>query len=195
MYKKQMILQRIVCYAVLIAATLVFIYSLGLMTDLYESKFNYYAESYDTPMVKGTEVYYDMQGFNRALTGAGIVLILLAAAQMLFQNHVRRKYYIANYVTVGLTTVASVGVSVWGLIKVFTYKSQYLNVDWEGLKATAEVFKFSYTESTFWFDASVFVFGLLLIATALNVFNLFWKKSLMKAEQKLIDAGKEGKAV
>ena len=44
MYKKQMILQRIVCYVMLIAAALVFVYSLGIMTDMYDSKFAYYAE-------------------------------------------------------------------------------------------------------------------------------------------------------
>ncbi len=196
MYKKQMILQRIVCYVVLIAAALVFVYSLGLMTDLYDNKLNYYAENYKNPMVAGAEIYYDMQGFNRGLTMTGIVLILLAAAQFLFQNHVRRKYYIANYVTVSLNTVAAVVASVWGLVKVFTYKNQYVTeLDFEGLKAMSEVFKFSYTESTFWFDISIVVFGVLLIVAILNVLNLLWKISLMKAEQKLIEAGKEGRAV
>jgi len=195
MYKKQMILQRIVCMAVLIASALVFVYSLGLMTDLYDNKLNYYAEDYNNPMVAGSEIYYDMQGFNQALTIVGIVLILLAAAQFLFQNHVRRKYYIANYVTVGLNTVAAVAASAWGLIKVFTYKDQYLTeLDFEGLKAMSEIFKFSYTESTFWFDISIFVFGVLMVVTVANVINLLWKMSLMKAEQKLIEAGKEGKA-
>ena len=195
MYKKQMILQRIVCMAVLIASALVFVYSLGLMTDLYDNKLNYYAEDYNNPMVAGSEIYYDMQGFNQALTVVGIVLILLAAAQFLFQNHVRRKYYIANYVTVGLNTVVAVAASAWGLIKVFTYKDQYLTeLDFEGLKAMSEIFKFSYTESTFWSDISIFVFGVLMVVTVANVINLLWKMSLMKAEQKLIEAGKEGKA-
>ena len=46
MYKKQMILQRLVCYIVLIAAALVFVYSLGLLTDMFEMKFEYHAERY-----------------------------------------------------------------------------------------------------------------------------------------------------
>ena len=96
MYKKQMILQRILCYAFILAATLVFVYSLGLMTDLYDNKLNYYAENIESPMVAGTEVYYHMQGFNQQFTKAGIVLILLAVSQFVFQNHVRRKYYIAK---------------------------------------------------------------------------------------------------
>ena len=63
MYKKQMILQRIVCYVMLIAAALVFVYSLGIMTDMYDSKFAYYAEDIENPMVAGTEIYYIMQDF------------------------------------------------------------------------------------------------------------------------------------
>ena len=201
MYKKQMTLQRIVCYALLIAAALVFVYSLGLMTDLYDSGLNYFAEDYyryqEDPanlMVLGSEVYYDMQGFNRSLTLVGIALILLAVAQFMFQNHNRRKYYIANYITVGASTIGAVTASVWALSNIFKYKAQYLKLDFETLKLYAELFKFEYTDSTFWFDASVVVFALLLIVAVVNVINMFWKISLMKAEKKLIKAGKEGKA-
>lgn len=191
MYKKQMILQRIVSYGVLVAAALVFIYSLGLMTDMYDSKFNYYAENINSPMVPGTEVYYHMQEFNQNLTGAGIVLILLAVSQFLFRNHVRRKYYIANYITVGANTLAAVAVSVWALSNIFTYKIEYLAVDFEKMKEYAELFKFSYTTSTFWFDISIAVFGILLLVTVVNVGNLVWKRMLMKAERELLADGKE----
>ncbi len=196
MYKKQMILQRFVCYALLIASALVFVYSLGLMTDLYDGGLQYFAEDYEYPLVEGSQIYYDMQGFNRTLTGYGIVLILLAAAQFMFQNHNRRKYYIANYITAGANTVMGVFVSFWALSNIFDYKKQYLTtMDFETYKSYAEIFKFEYTESTFWFDASAVVFALLLIFTAVNVINLVWKTTLMAAEKKLINAGKEVKKV
>ena len=193
MYKKQMILQRIVCYAMLVAAALVFIYSLGIMTDMYECKFAYYAEGYEKtpPKVAGTEIYYLMQGFNKSFTSVGIVLILLAASQFLFQNHARRKYYIANYITVVANTVATVAASVWALDEIFTYREQFLQVDFAAMKERAELMNFPYTESTFWFDVSVYVFGFLLIVTALKVINLIFKIVVMNAEKKLIEAGKE----
>ena len=186
-----MILQRIACYLVLGAAALAFIYSLGLVTDLYDNQFSFYAQSMKHPMVEGTQIYYNIQDFNRALTGAGLVLILLALSQFVAQNHVRRKYYIANYITVGFNAVAAVAVSVWALSNIFSYKAQYLQVDFETLAEKAEQFGFDWYVSTFWFDISLVVFGLLLIAMVVNVGNLFWKKSLMKAEQKLIKEGKE----
>lgn len=191
MYKKQMILQRIVCYAMLIAAALVFIYSLGIMTDMYDSKFAYYAEDIENPMVAGTEIFYIMQGFNKSLTTTGIGLILLALSQLLFQNHNRRRYYIANYITVGVNTVAVVGASVWALNNIFTYREMYLQVDFESLAKRAEMMKFYWTDSTFWFDISKVVFGILLATTVLNVINLIFKIVVMNAEKKLIAEGKE----
>lgn len=191
MYKKQMILQRVVCYLNLIAAALVFVYSLGLVTDLYDNKLDYYAENLEKPMLAGAEVYYYIQEFNQNFTVVGIILILLAASQFLFRNHIRRKYYIANYITVCANAIAGVAASVWALNNIFTYKAQYLLIDFEELKKLADMFGFSYTESTFWFDVSSYVFGFLLLITALNVFNMIWKIVLMKAEKKLIEAGKE----
>ncbi len=205
MYKKQMILQRIVCFIVLIAAALVFVYSLGILTDMYEIKLGYHAEKYYTNgmteealskvKVTGAEIYYDMQQFNRELTTAGLVLILLAVSQYVFQNQNRRKYYIANYITVGVNTIGAVYYSYWGLSNILSYKERYVTtLDFEKLKKLNEAFKFPYTESTFWFDAGKFVFGFLLVATALNLFNMVWKICLMRGEKKLVQAGKEGKA-
>ena len=204
MYKKQMILQRLVCYIVLIAAALVFVYSLGLMTDMFEMKFEYHAERYykngmteealSKVKVPGTEIYYNMQQFNRELTGAGIVLILLAVSQFIFQNQNRRKYYIANYITVAANTIGAIYYSWWGLSTILSYKEQYLKIDFAELQKLNERYNFAYTESTFWFDASKVVFGVVLAAMVLNLFNTVWKICLMNNEKKLVQSGKEGKA-
>ena len=204
MYKKQMILQRLVCYIVLIAAALVFVYSLGLLTDMYEMKLDYHAERYykngmteealSKVKVAGSEIYYDMQQFNRELTSAGIVLILLAVSQFIFQNQNRRKYYIANYITVGANAVGAIYYSWWGLSNILLYKERYLKVDFAELQKLNERYGFAYTESTFWFDASKYVFGLVLVAMVLNLLNMVWKICLMNNEKKLVQIGKEGKA-
>ena len=44
-----MLVEKIVCFAVLAAAVLVFIYSLGLVTDLHYNNFAYYAEKVGKP--------------------------------------------------------------------------------------------------------------------------------------------------
>lgn len=192
MYKKQMTLQRITSYILLVAAVLVFVYSLGIMTDLYDSLYlvSSYKETHRN-YVEGSYVYRNMQPFNKQLTTAGIALIISAVALFVFRSNDRRKYYIANYITIGVNAVANVAVSIWALINVFEYKAQFLLVDFEKLAKMAETFKIKYTESTFWFDASVVVFGFVFLATALSIVNLVWKIILMRAEKKLIEEGKE----
>ena len=186
MYKKQMLFQRIICYALLIAAVLVFVYSLGIMTNLYDALY-LYSEDPENPVVQGAEVYIHMQPFNRQLTAAGIALILSAVALFVTNTHKRRKYYIGNYVTVGINAVLTVVTSVWALINVAEYKEAFLKVDFEALKAESQIFKTLYTESTFWFDISVPVFAILLLVTALSIGNLVFKILLMRGEKRLLE--------
>ena len=56
------------------------------------------------------------------------------------------------------------------------------------------MWKTAYIDSTFWFDAHYGVYAVLLVVTVLLLLNLIWKVRLMKAEQRLIAAGKEAMA-
>ena len=188
MYKKQMTLQRIVCYALLIAAVLVFVYSLGLVTDLYEALYPY-SDPTKRKYVEGVDIYINIQPFNKQLTGAGLALILSAVSLFVFNTHKRRKYYIGNYVTVALNTVMNIGVSIWALINVMAFKAQYLLIDFEKLAEQAEKYDTKYIESTLWFDLVVPVIAILLVATLVSVANLVFKLMLMKGERELILEG------
>lgn len=184
MYKNQMLLQRIACFVMIFACALVFIYSLGLVTDLYGNKFQYYAQNPSNPMVAGTEIYYEIQDFNSQLTVAGLVLILLALALLVLQNHTRRKYYVANYVAVGVNVVADIAVAAWALPNVISYKEKFLQVDFETLDYLAtEVINHEWTDSTFWFDAAYGVFAVLLVAAIFLLFVTLYKVFVMNSEK------------
>ena len=202
MYRLQMKLQRIISYLCLAAGALTFFYSLGLSTDVYFLK---QVLAVDTNF-QGVEMYYAMQPFNKDLTTASIVLILLAVSFLVFNNHTRRKYYIANYITVALSSVANFFVAIWGLINVFYYKAMFLAVDFSSLqklleRAPASVFidngldpeNLAGPYSTFWFDISIFVFAVLIIATLLNIANVIFKIYVMKEEKKLLESCGEEK--
>ena len=193
MYNKQMIFQRIVCYALLAASALVFLYSLGLMTDLYDALYSTMRNTNDftDSSVSGSVIYYDMQPFNALFTKVSIGLILVSLVLFLTCTHSRRKYYIGNLISVILSTVCNVGVSVWAFGQIFAYKKQFLQIDFEELKEHSEMWGTLYTESTFWFDVSIFVFGFLLLCTALLIVNYILKINLMKAEKQLIGKRKE----
>ncbi len=193
MYKKQMTFQRIICMVMLCVAALVFIYSLGLMTDLYDSLYSTMMDpdDYTQTSVTGSIIYYDMQQFNNDLTKASIGLILVTLVLFLTNTHTRRKYYIGNFAAVGLSVVCNVVVSAWALSEISSYKAQYKQIDFEQLKDHSELWKTYYTDSTFWFDASYVVFGLLLVVTVLLIANLILKLIMMKEEKRLIGSRKE----
>lgn len=196
MYKKQLVFQRIVCILMLIAAGVVFVYSLGLMTDLYDSLYSTMMNP-DDPLettVEGSVIYYDMQPFNRSLTHVAIGLILVTLVLFITNTHSRRKYYIGNFVAIGLSVVCNVAASIWALIEIAAYKVQYKQIDFEQLQFHSDLWNTYYTNSTFWFDISFAVFGILLIVTVLLVVNLILKLIMMKEEKRLIGSRKDVRA-
>ena len=187
MYKKQMTIQRILCLAAIIASVVVFLYALGIMTDLYDSL--YIANNFG---VQGSEVYFNMQGFNQMLLIGSIVMILLGAFLFVTNTHIRRRYYIGNFVATGIYAVASVVLAVYSHAQILVYKAQFFEVDFASLQLYSTMFPtdVKYTESTFWLDAHYVVFGVLLVIAALLVGNACWKVSLMKQEAKLVESGR-----
>lgn len=196
MYKKQLTAQKFLCLAAIIVSAAVFIYSLGIMTDLYDTLYSTMRNPNDPTKtdVPGSIVYYNMQNFNAAFLNASIGMILSAVLLFITNTNVRRRYYIGNYVAVGIFAAASVGISVWAHGYIEAYKAQWLQVDFAALKDHAETWNTAYTESTFWFDIHYVVFGLLILVAAALVANVFWKRNLMKEEQALLAKGKEAKA-
>ena len=196
MYKKQMKIQKLVCFLVLAASVVVFLYSLGIMTDLYDSLY-FTIRDPNKPErnpVAGSLIYYDMQGFNGQFLRYGIGLIICAVLLFLTNTNSRRRYYISNVVAVLLNAALNIYVAVWAHGQIIAYKAQYLGVDFEALKEFSERRHTYYTESTFWFDIHIAVFAFALIANVLLIANMIWKFQLEKQEKQLINAGKEAAA-
>ena len=191
MYKKQMLFQKLICYLALATGFVVFLYSLGIMTDLYDCLYSTMMDPSDLTYttVPGSIVYYNMQGFNKAFLSTSIVMLLLACLLFVTQTNNRRKYYIGNYVATGLFVVATLVIVVWAHFLIQEFRAQWLAVDFEALKMHAQMFKQKYTESTFWFDIHYGVFALCLIEVGLLIYNCIWKMNLMKAERELIAKG------
>ena len=193
MYKKQMTAQKILCLAAIIVSGMFFLYSLGLMTDLYDSLYTTMRNpnNIDQTSVPGSQIYYYMQDFNGTILTCSIVLILLAVLLYVTNTHVRRRYYIGNFVSIGVFAAASIGMSYYGHIYLEAYKAWYLtNLDFEALKDYAEMWGTLYTDSTFWFDLHYLVFGLMLLAAILLVANAVWKVNLMRDEAKIVKEGR-----
>ena len=192
MYKKQMTAQRIICLLSIAASAIVFLYSLGLMTDLYDSLYPTMLNPYDLTEtdVPGSIIYYDMQPFNRMLLRVSIGLILLSCLLFITNTNVRRKYYIGNYIAVGLNAAANIGAAVWAHGEISAFRAQFLKLDFDALQVHAELWETPYIDSTFWFDVHYAVFAIAVAVAVLLILNTIWKMKLMKEEKQLIEAGK-----
>jgi hypothetical protein len=194
MYKKQLVFQKYACLFAVIAAAMSFVYSLGIITDIYDSLYSTMMNPNDLTQtfVPGSIIYYDMQGFNKTYMTVSIVLILTACLLYLMNTQVRRKYYIGNYFAIGVYSIATLGVTVWSHLQIEAFKVQYLTtVDFEALKSFAEMWNKPYIESTLMLDLHYAVAAVAVLSVAALVGNMIWKIQLMKAEDALIAAGKE----
>ena len=197
MYKKQLVFQKYACLLAVIAAAAAFVYSLGMITDIYDTLYATMMNpnNLNETFVPGSIIYYDMQEFNRQFTNISIVLILTACLLYLTNTQVRRKYYIGNYAAIGIYSVATLGVTIWSHLQISAYKVQYLTtVDFEALKTFSEMWNKPYSESTFMLDLHYAVAAVAVLSVAALIGNMVWKIQLMKAEDALIEEGKEAVA-
>ncbi len=208
MYKKQMTFQRIVCFALLAACAIVFIYSLGLMTDMHNGIYQTYRNGpRKGEAFAGTEIYLEMQPFNKDLTMVSIGLILVTLLNFIMGTSSRRKYYIGNYITIALSTICNVAATFWSMKTLMQYKHEYLTrIDWpkfdpatgewsnSKLKEMIESRGGVCSNSTFWFDASYVVFGILMLCTVLLIVNLILKIIVMNSEKRMIGSRKDVRA-
>lgn len=192
MYKKQMTAQKFLCMAAIIVSAIFFLYTLGIMTDLYDSLYDTMRNPNDVFQtdVPGSVVYYEMQEFNRMFLMLSIGQILLGLLLFLTNTHSRRRYYIGNYAATGLFVAGGVYNAAFAHYYIEIFKARFLRVDFTALKEHADMWGTLYTESTFWFDVHYLVFGLLLLVSILLVANVFWKVSLMKDEARLVEEGR-----
>lgn len=192
MYKKQMTIQKFLCLAAVIVSGIFFLYTLGIMTDLYDSLYDTMRNPNDVFQtdVPGSIVYYNMQEFNRMFLLCSIGQILLGVLLYLTNTHSRRRYYIGNYLSTALFAAGGVANAVFAHTYIEIFKGQFLQVDFSALKEHAEMWGTLYTESTFWFDLHYGVFALLLVVCVLLVCNAAWKAQLMKDEAKLLQEGR-----
>ena len=192
MYKKQMTAQKLLCMAAIIVSAIFFLYTLGIMTDLYDSLYDTMRNPNNVSQtdVPGSIVYYNMQEFNRMFLLYSIGQILLGLLLYITNTHSRRRYYIGNYAATGLFVAGGVYNAWFAHTYIEIFKAQFLKVDFAALKEHADMWGTLYTESTFWFDLHYLVFALLLIVCVLLVVNAVWKTQLMKDEAKLIEEGR-----
>lgn len=204
MYKKQLIAQKIICLAALIMCAVVFIYALGMMTDIFDSIYPSIGYSVDKETheykflyedIPGASIYFDMQPFNRSFLTYSIALLVISLLLFLSNTNTRRRYYIGNYISVGIFSAASVALTVYAHVNIEKFKTQFLTtIKLEDIQAYAEQWKTPVLDNTNLLDLHYVVFGLLMLVVVALIANVVWKASLMKEEKALLQNGKGAQA-
>ncbi len=189
-----MVFQRVVCLLALVAAALVFVYSLGIMTDVYDGLFRTFDDLNvsEASEVDGAVIYQYMNSFNRSFLKRSIVMILLAALLFITNTHSRRRYYISNYVSTGAFSLFAIVTMVWASRWISSFKAFWkTNVNFTQLAEFSEMWDTRHLDanSTFWFDIRLLVFGISWIAVILLIANLVLKIKLEKTEEELVKGG------
>ena len=286
MYKKQMRVQRILCILSVIASALIFVYSLGIMTDVHDMLYNFlendsvdtslYTDMQDervfelrgerygaavyagesgvqsiqpvtgkitalldrTPGLATSRVYtaadpegapillfvdaarqdadltalpgvdpesvrecdavwedvkyVDVYGFVHQFELVGIGLILISCTLFITNTHIRRRYYVSNFISTLLVFGATCAASVWAVLNILPLRERFLNLDFDQLQTLLEAKKAGdyFTTSPFWFDLSWAALGFAVLVSVLLIVNAVWKIRLMARERDLLDSGK-----
>lgn len=183
MQQQQLLYQRIVIFAALVLTCMVFALSLGFSTDLYS--LNYHADPSSSLLyVKGAELYYQVQPFNKAFLRDAAIQLVLCVLLFVFLSHKRRLYYLSNYLT-SLLFCGFAGYQAATLLVNAQYiRAKYLQIDFERMREITEMLNMRYTESTFMLDAAIALSYALFGLIACLMINLVWKSVWMRRERR-----------
>lgn len=200
--KTQMRFQRILSYVTLITAALTFVLALIYCTGgIATFRTNYIGallvsegEEYGTLEDSFVTVNDKAQSFNSVLFGLSIAFIIIAAFMFITMTHIRRNYYITNYISV--CAVAAFGVVVALIIIIWNsvvFASYLSDIDWDVYEKLLTITTRSgnqrytaYSDSVATFIVAYVIALLVIAVSALNVYNLIWKIKLMKGEKELL---------
>lgn len=220
-------LQRPLMIGLLIVAIALLIYSFIFMTPFYDMyildgrflKANLEnwgidyttlpEESYlykgDTDRVIGISITYftnftregGMQKFNHALFTLGIIGILLVGVLFIYRSQLRKRYYVTNFVVIGVVCAFFLGTSIYMLIELlnwFTYMQgvnyeiiNYYYCDMYLLTEYTEVF--SASTSTWVFIVGFVLIGIIILSVILTIVFTVIKARTQKLAGKIDTSG------
>ena len=109
----------------LVVSALVFVYALFFMTGGLADVYRYIDTVDGTDNIHCAKFVSTSQNFVSTLVAFGIVMIVLVAFMYLMACNSRRKYYITNYIAIGLFVVFALVVAIYLVVMVATVMNLY----------------------------------------------------------------------
>lgn len=117
--------QKILMLVSLVVSALVFVYALCFMTGGLADVYRFIEDGKDN--IHCAEFVSTSQSFVSTLVTLGIVMIVLVAVMYLMACNSRRKYYVTNYIAIGLFVLFALAVAIYLVVMVATVMNLYQN--------------------------------------------------------------------
>lgn len=186
----------------LIIAALAIVYALifcsGILNQV-AAILEYDAEKYETRdpgRAWGAEdLYYASQAFSDLFLVLGIVLIVVIVLLYIAACNKRRKYYITNYIAIGIAVVFELVYAVLLIANVAGIHGLFNLVDLGNCQyyyeEMANSSRGAWNATPWTLYLGYVLFALVILDAVALVLNLVWKLKLMKGEKELLGQGKE----
>ncbi len=136
------------------------------------------------------DLYWSSQGISDKVLILGIVMILVVAMNYVMGTAKRRKYYVTNYVSIGIAIAYQLAVAITIFVLVYQCQSIFLSIDMAEAEAIYNtIYPDGWYYSAWTFGVGYALCGILIVNALVFVFNLVWKIKLMQGEKKLLESG------
>ena len=196
--KAQIKFQKILTLITLIIAALTFVFAIcffsGNLADLFRYKRINLQKTTANKYDGADDFLYFAQDFISILVVLAIIFICICAFLYLTDTHKRRKYYVTNYVAIGLVIAITLVTAVFCVIYLSLALAEFQAIDWASWKKDAydKVAALGYpsvSQETTMFVIGYVTSGIVLATGVVWVLNLVWKVKLMKGEKAHLEAG------
>lgn len=184
--------QRILAYVTLVIAALTLVYAFGFFTGNL-SDLNYYSalKQSGVDIVGADKFVTTAQSFNQSLYIFGIIYIVITTLLFISASSKRRKYYITNYVAIGIVIAAALAMCIFLIVMSAQCTNLFLNdIDWDRLNAyqieNAAKGAPKVSKSTANFGIGFALAVIVLLNAVALAGNLVWKVMLMRGEKALL---------
>ncbi len=126
----QMKFQKTIVVSAFVLAILTFVYAYTFSTPFYPLTIGDAAE-YLSEVDKA--FYSSVQPFNRLLATLAVVFILVSLLLFLSFSQKRRRYYIFNYIAIGLYAVSGFGYGIFAIINLIDYSAKYHSINFDAV--------------------------------------------------------------
>ncbi len=191
--KTQMRFQKILMLVSMIVAALCVVFALifcsGTLFQMQNSAI--YNVLRDREYVDGArDLYNSSQGVSNTVLILGIVMILVIALNYVMGTAKRRKYYVTNYVSIGIAIAYQIALAVVVFVLVFNCQNILATIDLaKAEKLYNSILPDGWSYSDWTFGVGYALCGVLIVNALVFVLNLVWKIKLMQGEKKLLEGG------